>query len=113
MVVSDGIGIGVSDGAVVNVGCGVSDGAMVDVEKMKSVAVAGCGVAESRRVGGTKVKNCPGVFASVDRSPSGVILGNRTRVAVAIVRVIGRPVVAVVVGRARGGADPQSNIPAQ
>jgi len=113
MAVSDGIGIGVSVGAGVKVGGRVSVGAVVEVGKMKSVAVAGAGVAERMRVGCTKVKNCPGVFASVEVMPNGVMLGNSTRVAVASVWVDSTAVVAVMVGRVRGGADPQSNIPAQ
>jgi hypothetical protein len=113
MVVFDGIGIGVFDGAGVSVGWGVSVGAVVEVGNTKSVAVAGAGVAERMRVGCTKVKNCGGVFASVEVIPSGVMLGNSTRVAVVSVWVESAAVVAVVVGRARGGADPQSNIPAQ
>src|SRR5690606_17887203 len=113
MAVSVGIGIGVSVGSGVNVGCGVRVGAVVEVGKMKSVAVAGTGVGERIRVGGTKVKNCPGVFASVAVIPIGVILGNSTGVVVGTVRVMDRSVVTVGVGRLRGGADPQSNIPAQ
>jgi hypothetical protein len=113
MAVSEGTGMGVSVGAGVNVGARVSVGAVVEVGNMKSVAVAGAGVAERMRVGWTKVKNCGGVFASVEVMPSGVMLGNSTGVAVASVWVDSTAVVAVVVGRARGGADPQSNIPAQ
>jgi hypothetical protein len=66
--VSDGIGIAVFVGTGVNVGAEVSVGAIVEVGKMKSVAVTGRGVAERMRVGWTNVKNCPGVFASVDVS---------------------------------------------
>jgi hypothetical protein len=113
MAVSLGIGMGVSVGTGVNDGARVSDGAVVAVGKIKSVAVTGSGVAERKRVAGTKVKNCGGVFPSVEVIPSGVILGNCTGVAVASVRDGSTAVVAVVVGRARGGADPQSNIPAQ
>lgn len=92
------------------VGGSVSVGAKVDVGKMKSVAVAGRKVAVINRVGATKVKNCPGVFTSV---PSGVILGSWMRVAVTTVRVVSTAGVVAVIGRVRGGADPQSKIPAQ
>jgi hypothetical protein len=108
--VSIGIGVGSTVGGGASVGGDVSVGAIVEVGKTKSVAVGGGKVAVMKRVAGANVKNCPGVFASV---PSGVILGSWMRVAVASVRVGSAAGVVAVIGRVRGGADPQSRIPAQ
>ena len=112
--VSVGIGIAVSVGAGGSVGGGVSVGAVVDVGKTKSVAVGGINVAVMKRVGWTTVKNCPGVFASVGCvCGSGVMLGNDTRVFVAIERVGSVAAIVAVVLGARVGAEPQSSIPTQ